>query len=425
MRLWLLFSVFFFSCQSYKRLHQKAVVVDTHNDVLSTATMRGLNIENDLTGRTHSDIARFRKGGVDVQVFSIFCDERFGKDTAFKYANMEIDSLYAIAGRNPDKMMMVATPAQLLQAVEEKKLACMLGVEGGHMIEDNLTYLDSFYKRGVRYMTLTWNNSTSWATSAKDEARPPQTPPKEGLSNTQPSLQQDANNNTASSQSRAGAAANPLLGGRGAGLTAFGKQVVQRMNQLGMMIDVSHVGEQTFWDALNTTTKPVMASHSCVYTLCPVFRNLKDEQIKAIGKNGGVIHLNFYSGFLDSNFQKRLAAFHTRHKEELDSLKALQWPNDEVEEYFLNKYPKEAGTLRPPLSLLLDHFDYIVRLIGVDHVGLGSDFDGISSAPKELNDVTDMPLITKALLQRGYSKRDVRKILGENFLRVFRANQPL
>ncbi|HEU4903551.1 MAG TPA: dipeptidase [Flavisolibacter sp.] len=386
MRLFLLFSVFLFSCQSYKRLHQKAILADTHNDVLSTATMRGLDIGNDLTGKTHSDLARLEKGGVDVQVFSIFCDERFGSDTAFRFANSEIDSLYAIAARNKDRMMMVTTPQQLQQAVKEKKLACLMGVEGGHMMEDKLSNLDSFYKRGVRYMTLTWNNSTSWATSALDETTKKDSLPHKGL-------------------------------------TAFGKQVVQRMNSLGMMVDLSHVGEQTFWDAINTTTKPVLISHSCAYTLCPVFRNLKDEQLKAVAKNGGVIDLNFYSGFLDSSFHKRLAAFNQRHKAEMDSVNALKWAGYEVEEYFLKRYPDEAGNLRPPLSVLLDHIDYIVRLAGVDHVGLGSDFDGISSAPKELNDVRDFPLITKGLLQRGYSKSDVRKILGENFIRVFAANQ--
>jgi membrane dipeptidase len=387
MRLLLLIAIFLFSCQSYKQLHRQAVVVDTHNDVLTTATMRGLIIDTDLSGRTHSDIGRFKKGGVDAQVFSIFCDERFGKDTAFKYANIEIDSLYAIAGRNEDKMMMVATPEELQQAIAEKKLACLMGVEGGHMIEDKLTYLDSFYKRGVRYMTLTWNNSTSWASSAKDETAP-------------------------SSFTRQ------------KGLTAFGKQVVKRMNELGMIVDVSHVGEQTFGMPSALPPKPVIASHSCVHTLCPVFRNLKDDQIKAIGKNGGVIHLNFYSGFLDSAYQTRIAAFGRRHKKEIDSIQTLNWPSYEIEEYFLKKYPEEASSLRPPLSLLIDHLDYIVRLTGVDHVGLGSDFDGISSAPKELNDVTNMPLITKALRQRGYSKSDIRKILGGNFLRVFAPINP-
>jgi len=387
MRFPILFScLFLLSCQTYKSLHRNAVVIDTHNDVLSSATMKGMNIEHDLSGKTHSDINRLARGGVDIQIFSIFCDERFGKDTAFKYANREIDSLYAIVGRNPYKMMMVTSPQQLEDAVAQKKIGCMLGVEGGHMMEENLAYLDRFHQKGVRYMTLTWNNSTSWATSAMDE-----TTKKDSL---------------------------PLKG-----LTAFGKQVVRRMNELGMIVDVSHVGEQTFWDAINTTTKPVIASHSCSYSLCPVFRNLKDDQIKAIGKNGGVIHLNFYSGFIDSSFQRRAAEFNRAHRKERDSLRNLKWVNYEIEEYLLAKYPAEASNLRPPLSMLIDHIDYIVRLVGVDHVGLGSDFDGISSAPKELKDVTDMPLITKALLQRGYTKADVRKILGENFIRVFKANQ--
>ena len=388
MRLLLPALFFLFSCQSYKSLHRKAIVIDTHNDVLSSATMNGLSIEDDLTGKRHSDINRFKKGGIDIQVFSVFCDERFGKDTAFKYANREIDSLYAIVGRNPATMMMVTNPVQLQQAINESKLGCMVGVEGGHMIEDKVSYLDSFYKKGVRYMTLTWNNSTSWATSALDETRKKDSLPHKGL-------------------------------------TPFGKEVVQRMNKMGMIVDISHVGEQTFWDAINTTTKPVIASHSCSHTLCPVFRNLKDDQLKAIAKNGGVVHLNFYSGFLDSSFQRRAAAFNGAHKKEMDSLKNIKWVNYEIEEWLLSKYPSEAENLRPPLSLLIDHIDYIVRLIGIDHVGLGSDFDGISSAPKELRDVTAMPLITKALLKRGYSEIDIKKILGENFIRVFKAAQSL
>ena len=258
--------------QSYHKIHSGAVVIDTHNDVLSTATMRGLKIENDLTGQTHSDINRFIKGGIDIQVFSIFCDERFGKDTAFKYANQEMDSLYAIVSRNNNKMMLVKNPQQLYQALKEKKLGCMMGIEGGHMIEDQLENLDKLYLRGARYMTLTWNNSTSWATSAKDES--------------------------------SGNIANEKKG-----LTDFGKKVVERMNKLGMMVDLSHVGEKTFSDALQTATKPVIVSHSCAYALCPVFRNLKDDQIKAVGKNGGVIHINFYSGFFSGKINATLLKF--------------------------------------------------------------------------------------------------------------------
>ena len=357
-------------------------MIDTHNDVLSGVTMHGLNIENDLGTKSHSDINRFKKGGVDIEVFSIFCDERFGKDTAFKYANIEIDSLYAIVNRNPGRMMIVTTPDELKQAVKEKKLGCMIGVEGGHMIEDKLEYLDALYKRGARYMTLTWNNSTSWATSGWDEFRKKDSLPHKGL-------------------------------------TEFGKQVVKRMNELGMLVDVSHVGEQTFWDAINTSSKPVIASHSCVYNLCPHPRNLKDDQIKAIGKNGGVIHLNFYSGFVDSNYIKRQTAFLAKHQQEVDSLTKLKLAKYEIEEWMAKHYASESDAIRPPLSMLLDHLDYIVKMIGVDHVGLGSDFDGIDSAPKPLNDVTSFPLITKALIERGYSKKDIRKILGGNFIRVF------
>jgi membrane dipeptidase len=381
------FTSAFTAAQEYKKLHFKAIVADTHNDVLTTATMRGMQFDSDLKGKTHSDLQRMKEGGLDVQMFSVFCDERFGKDTAYKFANIEIDSLYAIIARNPNAMMLVKTPDDLQKALTQKKLAAMIGVEGGHMIEDNLDYLNKLFDRGTRYMTLTWNNSTSWATSAKDETE-----------NSIPHLKK--------------------------GLTDLGKQIVKRMNELGMMVDLSHVGEQTFWDAINTTTKPVIVSHSCVYSLCPHRRNLKDEQIKAIGKNGGVIHLNFYSGFLDSTYEKRKAAFLNIHKTETDSLNNLKWAGYEVDEFMSKKYPQEVASLRPPLSLLLDHLDYIVKLIGVDHVGLGSDFDGIESAPQRLDGVENLPLITKALIERGYSKKDIRKILGGNFLRLFAANTP-
>ncbi|GGB17712.1 dipeptidase [Puia dinghuensis] len=335
--------------QSYLQLHEKAIVVDTHNDVLSAATIeQGLDFGNDLTGKTHTDLARLKKGGVDVQVFSIFCDDRFGTGSAFHAATREIDSLYAIAARNPDKMTIVTDVAGLERAVKAHKLAAMMGVEGGHMIEDRMDYLDSFYARGVRYMTLTWNNSTSWATSAMDETSKAFT-------------------------------VTPY------GLTERGKAIVRHMNELGMLVDLSHVGEKTFWDVIHTVNKPVICSHSSVYALCPVFRNLKDDQIKAIGQNGGVIQVNFYSAFLDSNYRR--------------------------------------DSLRAPLWLLIDHIDYIVKLIGPDHVGLGSDFDGIESPPQQLDDVTTYPLITRELLKRGYKDADIRKILGGNFIRVLKANK--
>jgi len=259
-------------------------------------------------------------------------------------------------------------------------------VEGGHMIEDDLAKLDSLYKRGTRYMTLTWNNSTPWASSAMGE--------------TNGTIPQDKK-----------------------GLSAFGRDVVKRMNELGMMVDLSHVGEQTFKDAMSVTTKPVIVSHSCAWTLAPVFRNLKDYQIDAVGKNGGVICINFFSGFVDSNFMKRQTAFLELHKAEKDSLMKTGKQQFFVEDYLFQKYPVEVAGLRPPLSMLIDHIDYIVKRIGADHVGLGSDFDGINSAPQELNGIEDFPKITAALKQRGYSNKDIKKILGENVARVFRENQ--
>lgn len=392
----LLSAFLFFSAgiyaQRYRTVHQQAIVIDTHNDVLSSATMHGLSIERDLTGKAHSDIARFKKGGIDIQVFSVFCDETFGRDTAFKFANIEIDSLYAIVQRNPGKMMMVTSPEDLRKAVYEKKLGCMIGVEGGHMIEDRLDYLESLYRRGARYLTLTWNNSTSWASSAKDEA------------------------------------ANERGGGteqKRKGLTGFGEQVVKRMNEMGMMIDLSHVGEQTFYDVIKLTTKPVLLSHSSVYAICPVFRNLKDDQIKAVAKNGGVIQVNFYPGFLDSNYLRSRKELFERRRVERDSLKHLSWAPDAIAAWIEKKYTGEMEMLRPPLSLLIDHIDYIVKLVGIDYVGIGADMDGIESLPRELNGVQDYPAVTKALLERGYNEKDIFKILGGNFIRVFKANSNL
>jgi len=376
----------FLSAQSYQKIHKDATVIDTHNDFISTSIEKKVSFDQSLKGTTHSDLKRMKEGGLDIQIFSIFCDENYGKGTAFAFANREMDSMYAIIQRNPTNTMLVKSPNDLATAVKKGMLGCMMGVEGGHMMEDRLDYLDSLYKRGARYMTLTWNNSTDWASSAADER---------------------AKNNL----------------GHPYGLNAFGEKVVERMNELGMIVDISHVGEKTFYDAVRISKKPVIASHSCAYSLCPVPRNMTDDQIKAMGKNGGVIHLNFNSGFVDSSFPAKNRAFIQRHQTEKDSLLKLN-PSDFFANMRINeKYKNEIDDARPTLAQLLDHLDHIVKLIGVDHVGLGSDFDGINSTPRELNDVADMPLITKALIERGYSKKDIKKILGENFIRVFKENQ--
>lgn len=370
--------------QKYKKIHEAAVLVDTHNDFPSASIEKKVSFDAELSGKTHSDLARMRGGGVDVQIFSIFCGPE--RQQPYAFANRQIDSVYEWAGRAPKRMVIVKTPFELRRAVKEKRLAAMLGVEGGHMIEDKIDNLNNFYVRGVRYMTLTWNNSTSWATSAADEVTKGDSLPHKGL-------------------------------------TDLGKKIIERMNLLGMLIDVSHNGEQTFWDVIKFTKKPIIASHSSVWHFCHHRRNLKDDQIKAIAKNGGVIHLNFYAGFLDSTYERKAIGFLAKHKSEVDSMIAKGAQPDYAQIMMMEKYKDEVESFRPPLSLLIDHLDYIVNLVGVDHVGLGSDFDGIEAGPKELDGVQDFPLITKALLERGYSKKDIRKILGGNFLRVFRANQ--
>ncbi|RNI30622.1 dipeptidase [Rufibacter latericius] len=377
---------FLFSCNSsYQALHQKAILVDTHNDVLSQVVMEGQSMERDLTGKAHTDLARMKKGGVDVQVFAVFCDETYGPGKAYAFANQQIDTLEAIVKRNPDKLQMVYSPAQIQEAVKAGKIAALTGVEGGHMIEDNLQNINHLYNRGARYLTLTWNNSTSWASSAADETKGTGFNGKKGLND-------------------------------------FGKQVVRRMNELGMLVDLSHVGEQTFWDVMATSSKPVLVSHSCAAALCPHPRNLTDDQIKAIGKNGGVIHLNFFSEFLDSAFSKRIRTFMANHEAEIKELRGKGLDGMALKTALYQKYPEESKTIEPPISLLIDHIDHVVKLAGIDHVGLGSDYDGIGSAPIGLDDVSTYPLITKALLERGYNKKDIAKILGGNFIRVWEAN---
>jgi membrane dipeptidase len=372
--------------QSMQKLHKKAIVVDSHNDIITACIEKNVRMDQDLKGKTHSDLQRMKEGGLDVQIFSVWCDGE--KPAPFQFANREMDLLDEVIKNNPDKIALTRTTAEMEQAVKEKKIAALFGVEGGHMIENSLEKLDQIYSRGARYMTLTWNNSTDWATSAWDE-----TYKKDSLSKTHK------------------------------GLTDFGREVVKRMNRLGMMVDLSHVGEQTFWDAINTTGSPVIVSHSNAWSICPVPRNLKDDQILAVGKNGGVIALNFYSGFVDSTYKKKEALFQQAHKKEIDSLIATGVQTEYALTLITEKYAAESDAARPSLEQLLAHLDHIVGLIGSEHVGIGSDFDGISSSPKGLEDVTSYPLLTSALIKRGFTKQQVYNILGGNIIRVWKANE--
>ncbi|RZK42097.1 MAG: membrane dipeptidase [Pedobacter sp.] len=366
------------NAQSAAEIHKNAILVDTHGDILFNQIKSGIDIGK-LQTTGNFDLPRARKGGLDVQVFSIWCDETGG----FALANRQIDSLYSLIKRYPEQITLVRSHAELMKAVKEKKLAAMIGVEGGHMIEDNLSYLDQLAKRGMMYLTLTWNNSTSWASSAAEE-----TSGKVKL--------------------------------KDAGLNDLGKKIVSRLNELGVMVDLSHVGERTFYDAIEVSTKPVLVSHSCVYALNPVPRNLKDDQIRALGKNGGVISLNFYNGFLDSTYSTKQKAFFKKHDVELKDL-TVKYGRSNAIDTLISRHQNDADAIRTPISVVIDHVDYIVKLIGIDHVGFGADFDGAESFPAGVNSVADYPKLTQALLDRGYKRSEIEKILGGNFLRLLKA----
>ena len=373
------------NAQNIDKLHRKAILVDTHNDVLSESVLNGKDISHRLT-TGQSDLDRWKQGGLDVQFFSVWTD-RFPrtKEGFFHDANAEIDSLEILALKNPGRMAICTSYRQVRKAVRQERLAALIGVEGGHMIENDMSKLDSLAKRGMRYLTLTWNNSTEWATSAMDETMHADSLPRKGL-------------------------------------TDFGKQVVKRLNELGVIVDLSHVGEQTFYDAIATTSRPVILSHSSVWNICRVFRNVKDDQIRAVAKNGGVICVNFYTGFIDSNFARRMDQLEkTKGKHIRDSLGTL-YDAAKMNDIWNKLFARELEPYRPSYTAIVDHIEYIIRLVGDDYVGIGSDFDGVSSVPSGMDDVTKYPLITRELKRRGYSNQTIKKVLGGNVLRVMKAN---
>lgn len=361
------------------KLHDKAIVVDTHGDIMSDQIRSGIDIGKRQPAGNF-DLVRAKEGGLDVQIFSIWCDASGG----FAMANRQIDSLNALAARHPDMFQLVKKASELKSVVKSKRMAGMIGVEGGHMIESKIENLETLAGRGMTYMTLTWNNSTPWASSAYDET-----------------FRRDSLKHV--------------------GLTDLGKQIVRRMNELGVIVDLSHVGEKSFYDAISTSTKPVMASHSSAYVFNSHQRNLKDDQIKAIANTGGVVFVNFYSGFLDSTYTRKQQKFTADHRAELAEL--TRNSNRSTAQNQINKkYSKELEDMRAPLDLLIAHIDHMVKLVGSNHVGLGADYDGAESYPQHLDDVSNYPVITEALVKKGYSKKDIKNILGNNFIRLLKAN---
>jgi membrane dipeptidase len=357
-----------------KEIHKRAIVIDTHADTPLRLLDEGLDL-GARSGEGHLDLPRMREGGLGAEFFSIYVAPRFTPHFLAR-GLAEIGAVLEQVEKHGRELELARTAADIRRIHAAGKIAALMGVEGGHTIENDPRVLDVLYRLGVRYMTLTWAISTDWAGSSGDS-------------------------------------------GRNRGLSAMGRGIVARMNRLGMMVDISHVSDPTFWDALKATRAPLIASHSCCRALCDHPRNLTDDMLRALAKNGGVAQINFYSGFLDGGYaaaQKKLEAQYEAEDKQLIE----KWKDDPARmsrerRRLENQY--DARLPRPSFERIVDHIDHAVKVAGVDHVGLGSDFDG-STMPRGLDDVSKLPLITAELLRRGYREPDIIKILGANLLRV-------
>ena len=373
-----------------EKLHREAIVVDTHNDITSAMLDGGFDLAKagdapDLKEKTHTDIRRMKEGGLDAEFFAIYVGRDFvnkkpseGGGAARRALDM-IAVVYEQVRRNPETFEMAYTSDDIRRIARKKKVAALMGIEGGHAIEDSLHALRMFHRLGVRYMTLTHSNTNNWADSEGDINNP------------------DVKHHN--------------------GLTDFGREVVREMNRIGMMVDISHVSDETFYDVIETTRAPVIASHSSARALAPHTRNMTDDMLKAVAKNGGVVMINFYDGFIDK--PKAETGMQGRAKQE--ELRK-QYPNDPrrvAEE--MQKWRAGFKQEKTPLSVLIDHFDHVAKVAGIDHVGIGSDFDGVPSLPEGMEDISKLPVITFELMKRGYSDADIKKVLGENILRVMSA----
>ncbi|MBL8234068.1 MAG: dipeptidase [Bryobacterales bacterium] len=361
------------------KVHRSAILIDTHNDVTS-ATVAGLDIGKRRT-EGHTDVPRLKEGGVGATFFAVFVSGSYveGNRSANRTIEMIDTVRHDIIGRYPNEFEFAVTADQIVSAHKRGKIAALMGIEGGHAIEDSLRLLRSFYALGVRYMTLTHSNSNNWAGSSGEV-------------------------------------------GSG-GLTAFGKEVVLEMNRLGMMVDISHVSDKTFWDALETSKAPIFASHSSCRAISPIPRNMSDEMIQALAKKGGLVQVNFGCEFVNAESAKSSPMLNPAMREKMGKMMAeMKGKSQEERRAAMRKMFAESGPrVRAKLSDVVAHIDRIVKIAGVDAVGIGSDYDGVGCVPEGLDDVSKFPNLTRALLERGYPAEDIRKIYGGNLLRVMRA----
>jgi membrane dipeptidase len=359
-------------------IHRRAIIVDMHADTVQRVIDENVDINQRLNDG-HLDAVRAKEGGLDAQFFSIWVEPQLfggGGASAMKRANIQIEDL---AIKHPETWEMATTADDVRRASADGKIAALMGLEGGYAIDEKIENVQRYYNLGVRYMSPAWSVSTSWAGSSGDAV------------------------------------------GETRGLSDFGKQVVREMNRLGMIVDVSHVSDRTFWDIVNTSTKPVVATHSGCRAIANVPRNLTDDMIKALAKTGGVVNVIFYPEHIEPGWSEKkkkvdgdIASLVERASaEEQGNVAQKKLARDRVR---AQEYLKRL----PPVSVsrIVDHIDHIVKLVGIDHVGIGSDFDGVQAVPAEMKSVADLPNLTKELLRRGYSESDVDKILGGNMLRV-------
>ncbi len=368
-------------------VHEAALIVDGHMDTPQRFLDEGFDLGTSTPiTEGHMDLEKARAGNLGAVFFSIWVDPKAHAGRHTHRALALIEAVHRQIESHPDQMVLALSAQDIVNARSgaQKKLATLMGLEGGHAIEEDLNVLRAFYRLGVRYMTLTWSNTTSWADSSGDLDDP-------GVR-------------------------------RHGGLTKFGEEVIQEMNRLGMLVDLSHVSDATFFKAVKVSKAPVIASHSSARSLTRSPRNMTDDMLLAVAAKGGVVMVNFFSAFIDEEFRKGFAAQASERNAAIAAASA-KFRNDPAKRLRaeIATERKWAGKLkRPSLKSLIDHIDRVAKVAGVDHVGLGSDFDGISSTPESIDSVADLPRITKALLARGYSPEDVHKILGGNLLRVFK-----
>lgn len=360
-----------------RKIHFASLIVDTHDDT----TQRFLDGKFDLAPRDSSgsiDIPRMKEGGLGAIFFSIWIPSKVTGPQAVKRALDQIDAVREQVRRHPDKLALATMAAEVREAHKQGKVAALMGVEGGHMIDNDLAALHTFAALGVRYMTLTHTGNTEWADASTDKP---------------------AHN----------------------GLTDFGKDVVREMNRLGVMIDISHVSDKTFYDALEVSKAPLIASHSSCRAICDAPRNMTDEMIRALAAKGGVMQINYHVGFLSQEFRNAEKADPKLNEGIATEVHKRCGENEACQliegDRITREYVAQGKLPRVEWTKIIEHIDHAVKIAGADHVGLGSDFDG-ANMPFGMEDATRLPQITEALVRKGYSENDIRKILGENTLRL-------